>query len=412
MSIFSGMARQAAALPPVQPPAAPPRRRGLFGGRGPSVNPAEVLGFLIGGPRYVGNMRQGQRDDAERAAGQVEAAAARQVEDRLRAQLSPADGPMGSGTGAPPSIEQQMAAINEARLLNPTVADQFAPVVQQRRMADLMRGRPIEEQLAVELNPERSGYSYATQFEDMMGAEGSNRTRGAATINANPKTVTVNDDIFSVTGGQANRIATAQPGYDDVTGRINANTVSVAPAGQVYRDGQLYVESTAQRPMSDSDQAAVAKADSNLMRVNTAVNRAAQIKQQISQGQLNLGPMTNVISAGRNMIGQSDQNSLNYDAMLAWAREARNAVLQANTGVQTDQDAVRELETILSGTRDERVVQAAIDRYIEASNATAQVLQRDIERRSGGQVGQPQAQGGQMDRSALEAEARRRGLIR
>lgn len=53
-------------------------------------------------------------------------------EDRLRAALSPADGPMGSGTGAAPNIQQQMAALDEARLLNPEVADAFAPVVQAR----------------------------------------------------------------------------------------------------------------------------------------------------------------------------------------------------------------------------------------------------------------------------------------
>lgn len=62
MSMFAGMARQAAALPPVQAPPQP-QRRGLFGGSRPSIDPAEALGFLIGGPRYVGNMRQGQRTD-------------------------------------------------------------------------------------------------------------------------------------------------------------------------------------------------------------------------------------------------------------------------------------------------------------------------------------------------------------
>lgn len=57
MSIFAGAQRQLHALPRQAP-----AQRGLFGG-GRSVNPSEVLGFLIGGPGYVGRMREGQREE-------------------------------------------------------------------------------------------------------------------------------------------------------------------------------------------------------------------------------------------------------------------------------------------------------------------------------------------------------------
>jgi hypothetical protein len=164
------------------------------------------------------------------------------------------------------------------------------------------------------------------------------------------------------------------------------DVVSLAPGAEaaVIQNGAETgrIASTQARPMSDADQRAVAEADQRLAAIDLANTRAAVIEQQIATGQLNLGPMTNAISQGRLAIGRADQNALNYDALLQWAREARNAVLQANTGVQTDQDAIRELDTILSGVTDERAVTAALRRYREARTATADVLRRDIARRS------------------------------
>lgn len=97
----------------------------LFGGSRPKVDWSRVGTFLARGTDGLD-----QRRTEERA---LQALQQRTMqEDRLRAALSPADGPMGSGTGAAPNVQQQMAALDEARLLNPEVADAFAPVVQAR----------------------------------------------------------------------------------------------------------------------------------------------------------------------------------------------------------------------------------------------------------------------------------------
>lgn len=341
------------------------------------------------------------------------------MEDRLRAQLSPADGPMGSGTGAAPTIEQQMAALDEARLLNPAVAEQFAPIVQQRRTqqqaAALFRDDPRAQALW-ESGNETFRNSLGEQYKpQVIGAGGVQSVIGEGRTVAAPSFSTVNDTIYrnDPTTGRSEITATAPPGYDDQTARINANTVNVAPRNQVFRDGQLYVQNTQPTPLSDADQRAIADAEARVAALDTSLTRAAEIDRQIEAGELNLNPIENMISAGRNAAGLSSQNSLNYDALLAWAREARNAILQANTGVQTDQDAVRELETILSGVRDERIVRAALGRFQEARRATRDVFQRDIQRRSGqGQPqAQPQQQGGQVSREAAIAELRRRGLL-
>jgi len=162
--------------------------------------------------------------------------------------------------------------------------------------------------------------------------------------------------------------------------------VNVAPGGEaLVFDGTTpvgRVGSTQVRPMSDADQAAVARAENTLAQNRVARSRAAQFRQQIAGGDLNLGPVTNSISGLRNMAGQSNPNSLNYDALMNWAKEARDTILAANTGVQTDGDAVRALERIISTPNDERVVAAALQRFEESQAATAQVFERDIQRRS------------------------------
>lgn len=192
-------------------------------------------------------------------------------------------------------------------------------------------------------------------------------------------------------------------------------TVTIQPGGEAITlgaDGRPVnrVASTQQRPMSDADQAAIARAESNLASIGTATARAQNILAQIEGGELNLGPLTNTISGVRNLTGQSSQNSLNYEALMNWAKEARDAILSANTGVQTDQDAVRALDRIISSPNDENVVKQSIQRFIEANAATAEVMQRDIARR-GGQAPAPASPSPQISREAAIAELRRRGRI-
>jgi hypothetical protein len=284
-----------------------------------------------------------------------------------------------------------------------------------------------EAMIAFNTNPEAFGESLGMQFRPVTTAAGSRTTYG-------PKVgaFTVEQPTFDVMGDQAVRrdstgvapvytrtAPSIKEGIDRSvaeTARINALNVPVAPNTDLvdpttgrkiyegYRAPEIVnvapggealvfdgttpvgrVGSTQVRPMSDADQAAVARADTQITSLDTSLNRAAAIEDQIRRGELNLGLVENTGAWLLNTGGMSNQNSLNYDALLAWAKEARNAILQANTGVQTDQDAIRELDTILSSTRDERIVTAALGRFQEARRATRAALQRDIDRRSGGQ---------------------------
>lgn len=243
MGLFDGYQRQLAAMPRSAPPPMAAPRRGLFGGRGQQndiglMERIAMAGQVLGGNgETLPGMLRARRQEIE----QQQARTA--IEDRLRAALSPADGPMGSGTGAAPDIQQQMAALDEARLLNPQVAEQFAPVVQSRRMDEMTRALPLEQRLAITLAPESAGQSFASQFKDETLSEGSIRTRGGQTVAAAPVTDRFDDRFgtFNPLTGETTYSQPRGPTYDEITRRTDP--VNVAPGGQMRdREGNLIAE--------------------------------------------------------------------------------------------------------------------------------------------------------------------------
>lgn len=227
--LFGGLQAQAAALPPIQRQAAPAsRRRGLFGGGQP--NPDEIglmerLSLIGRAGQGEGSYQQLRRArEAEIQAAQ-QSAAARQVEDRLRAQLSPADGPNGSGTGAAPTAEQQMSAINDARLLNPGVADQFAPAVmvqQRNQQAQTLFANDPRAQALWASGNQSFADSLGEQYKpQVIGAGGRQSVYGEGRTVDAPSFQTVNDTVVRNDPGQGTTTPTftAPPAYNDVTQR-------------------------------------------------------------------------------------------------------------------------------------------------------------------------------------------------
>lgn len=324
---------------------------------------------------------------------------------------------------------------------------------ERARIAALVRAMPVDAQIAYALNPDKFGEALASRSEGRVLDQGDVYMSGETPGYAAPFEAAPGSSVFDprnpsspiavaaqenkVVGGALvapeGRVLYRGPQVEGVAGTADAfytpeivqgqgggaprvvrearpDSVTVAPGGEVISlnpDGSVAgrVASSQARPMSDADQTAVARADSQITSLDTSLARARAIEQQIASGQLNLGPIANTVGGIRNNLGMSDANSLNYDALMAWAKEARNAILQANTGVQTDQDAIRELDTILSSSRDERVVTAALRRFQEARSATRAALQRDIQRRSG--QGGPAASGQASGPIAEDAQGNR-----
>ena len=366
---MGGLLSQAQALPAPQQQA-PARERGR-------VNPARVLSrFIFGGEDPF------QAADAERTRLQTEADMPRQRmlrEQTLGAIQDPRERALFAGLGGEDWQKN--------------VGQQFAPQVVASGAAQVVNGRRTVDQPSFTESGDtilaRSANGVApvfTRTTPSIAEQTAQTVAETGRINAlNPVTVAANADLVTPDGRQVYQ------------GYRAPEITNVAPGGEaLVTDAQGNIvnryASTSARPMSDADQTAVTKSENSIAAINTATTRANQIVQQIQSGELNLGPVTNMMSSGRNRIGQSDTNSRNFEGLMNWAKEARDAILSANNGVQTDGDAVRALDRILSSPNDEAVVTQSLQRFLESQQATAQVLQRDIARRQGGQAAG--AQGG------------------
>jgi hypothetical protein len=112
--------------------------------------------------------------------------------------------------------------------------------------------------------------------------------------------------------------------------------------------------------------------------IGTASNMSADLGALVSQiegGGLNLGPVSNLISEGRNFAGHSSENSRNYQSFKATLERLRNDSLRLNKGVQTDGDAQRAWNELLTNINDPQVVAQRL-REIDAINRRAVELQQ------------------------------------
>lgn len=106
-------------------------------------------------------------------------------------------------------------------------------------------------------------------------------------------------------------------------------------------------------------------------------DNAQQIIGQLDSGQLDLGPIANLLSKGKNMIGMSDQNSQNFSNMQTTLEKIRNDTLRLNKGVQTEGDAERALNEVINSTSDPKVFKNAMEKLnsINERGAELQKLQ-------------------------------------
>lgn len=80
------------------------------------------------------------------------------------------------------------------------------------------------------------------------------------------------------------------------------------------------------------------------------------LTRQIDSGKLQIGPIQNLVSKGKNLAGFSDENSRNFQSFSATLEKLRNDSLRLNKGVQTEGDAVRAWNEILTNINDPQVV--------------------------------------------------------
>jgi hypothetical protein len=102
------------------------------------------------------------------------------------------------------------------------------------------------------------------------------------------------------------------------------------------------------------------------------------IEKQIGSGALNLGPVDNLLSAGRNRIGLSNEQSRNYESFKAKLENMRNAVLLLNKGVQTEGDAQRAMNELMSNLNDPGVVQQRLAEIRKINQRAADIRKNNV----------------------------------
>jgi len=91
----------------------------------------------------------------------------------------------------------------------------------------------------------------------------------------------------------------------------------------------------------------------------------ANIRQQLKDGKIKLGPIQNLAYAGLNAAGQSTEASRNYQGMRSTFEKMRNDSLRLNKGVQTEGDAERAWNELLGNLNDAANVDQQLGRIQE-----------------------------------------------
>lgn len=394
-------------------------RRGLMGRGGPNVDWGAIGSFLLQGPGGLKDHNEEKRlADLTRQQ--------RFAEDRLRAQLSPADGPNGSGTGAAPSIDAQMAALDEASLLNPAAAQTFAPIVQGRQMrqqaGSLFADDPRAAALWASGNDEFRK-SVAAQYAPQVVAAGATQVVNGRRTVEQPTYSETGDTTVERSSQGVNPVYTRMsPSITERTAQQNADTAransgfTLGPAQTRFTpDGStLAATAPAPNPADNEDRAAIAGFSSNNERFRNLIGMVSGTpgngQQPAAPPAFDLSPLNaaGYKAALATGIGMSPAAAA-YGNYVSEIRSAVSDALRLNTGPQTDQDAIREAQALLSNVDNKDYVLARLPTVIANNERLAAGRQSLIQQRA--PQGQ-QAQGGQPDRAALMAEARRRGLVR
>lgn len=150
------------------------------------------------------------------------------------------------------------------------------------------------------------------------------------------------------------------------------------------------------------------------------------IDGQITSGKLKFGPASNLINRGMNAAGASSEESRNFASFQANMEKLRNDSLRLNKGVQTDGDAQRAWNELFSNINDTKVVQQRLGEIRRLNERAVQLRKLDIDNVRGNYGQEPMdtekyqkqptaLNGGKSaspDMSAMEAEMKRRGLLK
>lgn len=103
------------------------------------------------------------------------------------------------------------------------------------------------------------------------------------------------------------------------------------------------------------------------------------IGQQVTTGDLQLGPVKNLMAKAKNMAGVSDAQSRNLASFQATLEKLRNDTLRLNKGVQTEGDAVRAWNELLANINDPKLVSQRIGEIQKINERAANLRKMNVD---------------------------------
>ncbi|CUJ67134.1 hypothetical protein [Achromobacter sp. 2789STDY5608628] len=190
--------------------------------------------------------------------------------------------------------------------------------------------------------------------------------------------MTMDPGLVAIFGRQAAADLAAKQGqskqYDPARGVIVDKTNATAAPAQMQGGGALPPANDPSRKPLPSAALKMQQEALEAMGLVGGINAdLGAIQQQVREGKLDLGPMANKISEGMNWAGMSSENSRAYASFMSTLEKLRNDSLRLNKGVQTEGDAQRAWNELLSNVNDPKLVEQRLGEILAINQRAAEL---------------------------------------
>lgn len=172
----------------------------------------------------------------------------------------------------------------------------------------------------------------------------------------------------------AQRPAQVKQHYDSKRGLMIDPETGVATPVTMPNGSRLPVDTPKQTQAKPLPIGAIKLQDDNLDAIATAnsiKNDLISFMKQIDGGALNLGMFSNYLNKTKNFVGLSDDQSRNLQSFQATLEKLRNDSLRLNKGVQTEGDAIRAWNELLTNLNDKKAVRQRLYQIVQINNRAA-----------------------------------------
>jgi len=107
-------------------------------------------------------------------------------------------------------------------------------------------------------------------------------------------------------------------------------------------------------------------------------DQLTNILSDLKEKKLDLGPVSNLVSKGKNWTGFSDEGSQKYANMMSTLEKMRNDSLRLNKGVQTEGDAQRAWNELFANVNDPEVVKSRLETIMKLNETASEKRKANV----------------------------------